>query len=93
MARQDIIVDHWFFEKYGKEHIVFWKNFKSIAIFVVLMFFSFFQEWIEVLNFDMSKYDWAEFISISFMICFSLDLDHDKKIGILHLAFDDHPRA
>ncbi len=45
---------HWrilsFNENMEQEYVVFWKSFNSI-----LMFFSYFHDWIKVMNLDMSR--------------------------------------
>jgi hypothetical protein len=45
---------HWrilsFDENMEQEYVVFWKSFNSI-----LMFFSYFHDWIKVMNLDMSR--------------------------------------
>ncbi len=41
----------------------------------------------------MNRFEWTNFISISFMTCFNLDLDQKLGIEILYLPFGDHSKA
>jgi hypothetical protein len=49
------------------------------------MFFSYFHDYILILKLDMSRFEWANFISISFIICFSPYLDQNIGLKILYL--------
>jgi len=70
-----INVEHWVLWEYESRVFCFLEKIQSINIFVIFMFLSYFHNRIKVLNLDLSRYEWKEFISISFMICFSPDLD------------------
>ncbi len=39
----------------------------------------------------MSRFEWADFIS--FMTCFSLDVNQNIGLKTLYLPFGDHPKA
>ncbi len=41
----------------------------------------------------MSRFEWENFINISFMKCFSLGLDKNIGLKFLYLPFGNHPRA
>jgi hypothetical protein len=41
------------------------------------MFVSYFHDWILILKLDMSRFELTYFISISFMLCYNLDLDQN----------------
>jgi len=41
----------------------------------------------------MSRPKWVDFISTSFMICFSPNLYQNIGLKIMYLPFSDHPRA
>jgi hypothetical protein len=49
------------------------------------MFFSYFHDWILILKLNMSRSKGVDFININFMICFSLDLNHNIRLRILYL--------
>jgi hypothetical protein len=57
------------------------------------MFSIYFHDLILNLKLDTSKYEWTNFISISFMICFSPYLDQNIILKFLHLPFGNHPWA
>jgi hypothetical protein len=73
---------------WNKKYFVFWKSFNSIAIFVVLMFFSCFHNWSKIIKLDMSRFERTNFISISFKICFSQGLNENigQEFCISNLA-------
>jgi hypothetical protein len=41
----------------------------------------------------MSRSEWEIFINISFMKCFSLDLDKNIRLNFFNLPFGNHPGA
>jgi hypothetical protein len=73
-----------FDENMEQGYIIFWKSFNSITRFVVLMFSSYFHDWIKVLNLDMSRSEWRNFISISFMNFLKSRIRPKYRIGILY---------
>jgi hypothetical protein len=53
--------------------------------FDVLMFFSYFHDYILILKWNMNRSKWENFINIIFMICFNPYLDQNIGLNFLYL--------